>query len=254
MVVCGSCNTMQVPALAEGGEFWKRRLAALPKLTKEEYDRIAAAQQRYMERQRRIVKASGRLAVRTHIVGVNADGTVVATGDNKYGQCEVSEWRDIVAVAVGERHTVCLHSDGTVVAAGRNVDGQCNVSDWTNIIAICAGEYHTVGLRSNGTVVATGYNEFCQCDVSAWRNIVAISAGEEHTLGLRSDGTVVATGKNKHCECDVWGWQNIISVCAVEGMSVGLKMDGTVRMLLSASLQYWPSFSSPAPSVLIAMI
>ncbi|MFO7255881.1 MULTISPECIES: RCC1-like domain-containing protein [Limnochorda] len=30
-----------------------------------------------------------------HTVGLRADGTVLAVGDNRAGQCEVSRWRDI---------------------------------------------------------------------------------------------------------------------------------------------------------------
>ena len=58
---------------------------------------------------------------------------MVTVGDNKYGQCDVSGWKDIVAISAGDYHTVGLKSDGTVVAVGRNEKGQCNVSDWTGI-------------------------------------------------------------------------------------------------------------------------
>ena len=58
---------------------------------------------------------------------------VVAVGDNNYGQCNVSEWTDIVAVVAGNSHTVGLRSDGTVVAVGNNDYGQCDVSNWTGI-------------------------------------------------------------------------------------------------------------------------
>ena len=54
----------------------------------------------------------------------------MATGDNEDGQCNVSDWRDIVAVAAGNFFTVGLRSDGTVVAAGDNKYGGCDVSDW----------------------------------------------------------------------------------------------------------------------------
>ena len=50
-------------------------------------------------------------------VGLKADGTVVAVGDNEYGQCDVSDWTDIVAISVDD-HTVGLKKDGTVVAVG----------------------------------------------------------------------------------------------------------------------------------------
>jgi alpha-tubulin suppressor-like RCC1 family protein len=63
-------------------------------------------------------------------VGLRADGTVVAAGDNDYGQCEVGDWTDIVAVAAGNYHTVGLRSDGTVVAMGMNLVGECEIGDW----------------------------------------------------------------------------------------------------------------------------
>lgn len=68
-----------------------------------------------------------------HAVGLKFDGTVVAVGDNDYGQCDISGWTDIVVIATGQCHTVGLKSDGTVVAIGYNHDGQCNVSGWTDI-------------------------------------------------------------------------------------------------------------------------
>ena len=68
-----------------------------------------------------------------HTVGLKSDGTVVAVGDNNYGQCDVDDWTDIVAVSAGGYHTVGLKSDGTVVAVGENDDGQCDVGNWTDI-------------------------------------------------------------------------------------------------------------------------
>ncbi len=68
----------------------------------------------------------------------------------------MSGWSDIQQVSAGGDHTVGLKSDGTVVATGDNDDGQCNVSAWSNIEQASAGRYHTVGLESDGTVVAAG--------------------------------------------------------------------------------------------------
>ncbi|WP_240986091.1 RCC1 domain-containing protein [Acididesulfobacillus acetoxydans] len=48
---------------------------------------------------------------------------------------------------------------------------QCNVSGWRDIVAVAAGCAHTIGLKSDGTVVAVGDNEYGQCDVSDWRGI-----------------------------------------------------------------------------------
>ena len=163
-----------------------------------------------------------------HTVGLRSDGTVVAVGDNNSGQCDVSDWTDIVAVSAGWSHTVGLRADGTVVAVGANVNGQCNVSDWTDIVAVSAGARHTVGLRSDGTVVAVGYNEYGQCDVGDLTDIVAISAGGHLTVGLKSDGTVVAVGDNEYGQCDVDDWTDIVAVSAGGDHTVGLRSDGTV--------------------------
>ena len=168
------------------------------------------------------------IAAKYHTVGLKSDGTVVAVGDNNYGECDVSDWTDIVAVSAGWYHTVGLKSDGTVVATGFNRDGQCDVSDWTDIVAVAAGQWHTVGLKSDGTVVAAGNNDAGQCDVSDWVDIVAVSAGNNHTVGLKSDGTVVATGSNSYGRCDVSDWVDIVAVAAGDHHTVGLKSDGTV--------------------------
>ncbi|MEE0914596.1 MAG: TIR domain-containing protein, partial [Ruminococcus sp.] len=163
-----------------------------------------------------------------HTVGLKSDGTVVATGYNYYGQCNVSDWSDIVAVSAGKNHTVGLKSNGTVVATGGNYLGKCDVSGWSDIVAVSAGDYHTVGLKSDGTVVATGYNLDSRCYVSGWSDIVAVSAGGGHTVGLKSDGTVVTTGKNEDGQCDVSDWSDIVAVSAGNWHTVGLKSDGTV--------------------------
>jgi alpha-tubulin suppressor-like RCC1 family protein len=122
------------------------------------------------------------------------------------------------AIATGPRHSVALKSDGTVMAVGDNKYGQCNVSDWRKIVSVAAGNVHmapntgnahTIGLKSDGTVVAVGWNARGQCSVSGWRNIVAVAAGCTHTLGLKSDGTVVAVGDNEYGQCDVNDWRDI---------------------------------------------
>lgn len=108
-----------------------------------------------------------------HTVGLRADGTVVAVGDNYYNQCEVNEWTNIVAIAAGEWHTVGLRADGTVVTTRPNqaiINNDesfglaCKVQDWTDIVEIAAGAGLTVGLKSDGTVLVAGYNKAGQRD------------------------------------------------------------------------------------------
>ena len=60
-------------------------------------------------------------------------------------------------ICAGRLHTVALKEDGTLLATGDNQFGQCNVADWTDVVAVAAGKYHTVAVRSDGTALATGW-------------------------------------------------------------------------------------------------
>ena len=165
-----------------------------------------------------------------HTAALKMDGTVIAVGENNDGQCDVSEWTDIVAISAGDYYTVGLKKDGTVVAAGNNENGQCNVSDWTDIVAISAAYNRTIGLKMDGTVVSAGV----QCDVSYWTDIVAISAGYMHIVGLRANGTVVVADNNvpweladRYVEGDAADWTDIVTISLGRWYTVGLKADGT---------------------------
>ena len=160
-------------------------------------------------------------------LGVKSNGTVITTGNNQYGQCDVEKWSHIIAVAAGMYHSVGLQSDGTVVAVGRNDDGQCDVSSWKDIVAVSA-YYHTVGLKADGTVVATGSNEYGECNVSNWKDIIAIAAGPGRTLGLKADGTVLAVGQNEFGSAEVSNWSDIVTICTDMSYSFGLRSDGTL--------------------------
>jgi len=163
-----------------------------------------------------------------HIVGVKSDGTVLACGNNVHGQCNVSDWTDIVSVDTSSSHTVGLKKDGTVVAVGQNHDGQCDISDWKDIISVLALTNLTVGLKKDGTVVAVGNNYYGQCNVSDWKDVVTIAATGNTVIGIKRDGTVVLTGKNDDGQYNVEDWKDIIAVSTAYAHIVGLKSDGTV--------------------------
>ena len=122
-------------------------------------------------------------------------------------------WKDVVSVSAGLWLTVGLQSDGTVLATGYNGDKD-NIIDtlatWSDIISISVKGSNVVGLKVDGTVLAVGENSVGQCNVSNWSNIVAISAGVLFTAGLKEDGTVVAVGSGfNNLKCDVSAWKNI---------------------------------------------
>lgn len=176
-----------------------------------------------------------------HTVAVRTDGTVVATGNNEYGQCNVSDWTDIVSISASGNFTVGLKQDGTVVAVGANGSGQCNVSDWTDIVSITTvvpGCYavggSTIGVKKDGTVIAIGEivegnSEYGYLDVTGITNVAMVSASYNHAVFLKRDGTVFAVGDNSYGKCNVNGWTDIVKVVTGDGdTTIGLKKDGTV--------------------------
>ena len=159
-----------------------------------------------------------------HTVALKADGTVLADGNNYWGQCNVGEWKNIVSIAAGEYHTVGLRSDGTVVAVGRNDYGQCSwVDGWEDVIQIAAGSWQSYGLKADGTVLCTadwdGFNI-----IREWTDIVSIAAGYNHVVGLKSDGTVVACSNQINAEfTKVEAWQGMTEVYAGDEFTAGRK-------------------------------
>jgi uncharacterized repeat protein (TIGR02543 family) len=124
-----------------------------------------------------------------HTVGLKTNGTVVAVGDDSYGQCAVSGWTNIIQVAAGGDHTVGLKADGTVVAVGDNASGQCNVGGWTDITQVTAGNYHTVGLKADGTVIAAGSDiELAKWNLGVVEYTLTISSTAGGSVTTPSEG------------------------------------------------------------------
>ena len=68
-----------------------------------------------------------------HVVGLKSDGTVVASGDNGYGQCDVSEWKDVVAIWSDNIVTIGLTEDGKILKAGRFMGDKYEADTWPGI-------------------------------------------------------------------------------------------------------------------------
>jgi hypothetical protein len=165
-----------------------------------------------------------------HSLALRDDGTVIAWGNNDYGQVTVpADATRIVAIGGGGNHSLALRDDGTVIGWGDDESGQTDVPlNLTNAVAVAAGLNHSLALRDDGTMVAWGNNEFGQTNVPpALTNVVAIAAGEEHNLALREDGTVVAWGLNAlhQAEPPVF-LSNVVALAGGGGHSLALVGDG----------------------------
>ena len=113
-----------------------------------------------------------------HTVGLKSDGTLVAVGDNSFGQCDFSDtkkWSDIVKVVTGDWYTVGLKSDGTVVMTGENFSG-CKYIDesilkkYNNIVDIAAGYGQTLLLTDEGEIICFGFDDDNKCtDINGYK-------------------------------------------------------------------------------------
>ena len=173
-----------------------------------------------------------------HNLGLRADGTVVAWGNDSSGQTNVPPGLcDAVAIAAGGYHSLALRLNGSVVAWGADDYGQADVpAGLGSVIGIAAGTWHSVALRADGTVAAWGDNSFGQCSVPAGlSNVTAVAAGGNHTLALKTNGTVVAWGENTGADGSVTGQSvvppglsNVVAIAAGDYHSLAVKQDGTV--------------------------
>lgn len=112
----------------------------------------------------------GFIAAGKELVCLNLDGETVFPRGVFQGET------GLLMVAAGEEHMVALRADGSVIATGCNTKGQCNVSQWRNIVAVAVSDTTTIGLRKDGTVIATGDNDYGQCRVNGWHLFPEIGA------------------------------------------------------------------------------
>ncbi len=94
-------------------------------------------------------------------VSEGSDGSIVAWGNNDYGQSNVPVPNEgFVAVAAGGHHNLGLKADSSIVAWGRNISGQCNVpAPNESFVVIAGGNYHSLGLKTDGSIEAWGHND-----------------------------------------------------------------------------------------------
>lgn len=182
-------------------------------------------------------------AVSNDFFALKSDGTVLAVGDNEHGECDVSNWENIVEISYDGYHIVGLRADGTVVATGENKHGECDVSSWKNVKRIFTGYNCTVGLCSNGTVVATGQNNRGQCNVSNWKNVIDIALTGCCTAGLCSDGKVYVAGYNDYLhKSDEYAmkWKDIQSICFTtnDDYLCGLQENGKIVNVAETLTRY----------------
>ncbi len=174
----------------------------------------------------------------------NLSGTVVAWGDNSYGQTNVpSGLTNVIAVAAGYYFSMALKNDGTVTVWGDNSAGETNIPpDLTNVIAIAAGYNHCLALQRNGQVIGWGDNSFGEIGSRFSSNAIAVSGGYYTSYILNSDGTCIGWGNNDFGKVNIP--QSLTNAVAIKGGFINayaLTADGDVIDWGYPEVTYIPS-------------
>ena len=146
-------------------------------------------------------------------------------------------------IAVGAWHTLGIKSDGTVVACGDNEYGQCKVSSWSDIVSVDGGNWFSVGLKSNGRVVYAGGADSGDRDLlnetKEWKDVVSLTCADDCSVyGIKADGSLLKIlsfgfASGPYAAVVNTPWQNKTTVLRTNGTvsSRYEKMDG-VRLRL----------------------
>lgn len=150
-----------------------------------------------------------------------------------------------VQVAGGGNHWLTLRADGTMIAWGNNEYGQLPIpGSALSVVAVDVGAFHTVALRAEGQVIGWGYDGAPPVSLT---QAVAIAAGWNHSAALTPDGTVVMWGDARHFQAagtpkieggrKVFAGYNLTAVLDAEGFMHAWGDDpfGKVTTLAQAS-------------------
>lgn len=86
-----------------------------------------------------------------HSIGLKADGSIIAWGDNHYSQSDVPfSNAKFIGVSAGWSHTLALTAEGSVFAWGDALAGETDVpAPNQDFVAVAAGTNHSLGLLTS---------------------------------------------------------------------------------------------------------
>jgi hypothetical protein len=184
-----------------------------------------------------------------HSLALKADGTVVAWGDNSYGQSTVpSGLSNVIAIAAGANNSLALRGDSSIVAWGGSSQGSPPFLPLTNVppglsnlTAIAAGNSHGLALKNDARLVSWGNSNNVPANLS---NVIAFAFGKgssaagwpvdptDDYFALSTDGTVASWSDRYVTLPDgyavVAGLSNVVAIDGGLSNTIALRSDGSV--------------------------
>jgi alpha-tubulin suppressor-like RCC1 family protein len=201
--------------------------------------------------------------------GLNTNGRLGdnSTTDRSSPVSVVGGFTDWIEASAGGDHSLGVRANGTLWAWGENVDGQLGdntltsrlspvsvVGGFVDWASASAGTSHSLGVRANGTLWAWGLNSFGRLGddstatrsspvsvVGGFTDWISASAGMSHSLGVRTNGTVWAWGLNTDGRLGnnlitsrnspvsvVGGFTDWVQASAGDYHSLGVRANGTL--------------------------
>lgn len=146
--------------------------------------------------------------------------------DNYLSISKVPDMEEVTSVASGQHHTIVLKGGGTVLAWGDNKYGQLGVdpADASSIFvphevffdesleSVHAGWTHSAALTKDGEIYIWGRNCYGQLGgprevphrpekLAALKDVRRLTLGSEHNLAVTADGKLFCWGWNEHGNC-----------------------------------------------------
>src|SRR6266550_1146486 len=176
-------------------------------------------------------------------------------------------------IAAGGKFGLALRTDGTVLAWGDNQFGELGngatsapvvtptvIPGLSNVVAVAAGALTAMALKNDGTVLAWGYNQDGEVGIGTFTPsvptptqvpglsaVTAISVGGGDLGALKADGTVwewgdntlgqLGTGSTARNNCCVASPQQAVGVSGVTAFALG--SDHTVAVRSDGSVLTW---------------
>jgi hypothetical protein len=189
----------------------------------------------------------------------NAQGPLVAWGDDSGGMVSGAPSGSFVAVAagwsVGVSHAVGIRTNGTLASWGDSV--MVNDTPTGTFTAVATGGRHALAIRSDGTLASWGDDSQGQVSATPAGTFTAIATSGWHAVAIRSDGTLAAWGNDYNF---AWGTNGQVSgpnsdggtfiAVACGGAIVGgnthaIRADGTIAAW-GSDPQSWEPAVSPS--------